>query len=175
MSLADTASDSDIPRAESFWNSSSLTHIYPINNTRLGPNGFCHPANSAPEKALRTVRKRLHIGDLCYRGWPCRLSSGLWRSIYDKSVDRAPWRGAGSDHFPDFLLLSSLQSNWQLAALVFPPLCQGLMWSASISLRANFFLHFLQMPFCLSYASRFMLSVNARMFKCRSSPSSTYG
>jgi len=29
-------------------------------------------------------------------------------------------------HFPDFLLLSSLQSIWQLAALVFPPSCHGL-------------------------------------------------
>lgn len=30
-------------------------------------------------------------------------------------------------YFPAFLLLSSLHSIWQLAALVFPPLCQGLM------------------------------------------------
>lgn len=30
-------------------------------------------------------------------------------------------------YFPDFLRLSSLHSIWQLAALVFPPSCQGLM------------------------------------------------
>ena len=36
-------------------------------------------------------------------------------------------------HLPDFLLLSSLHSIWQFAAVVFPPSCQGLMWSPSIS------------------------------------------
>ena len=30
-------------------------------------------------------------------------------------------------YFPDFLRLSSLHSIWQLAALVFPPSCHGLM------------------------------------------------
>lgn len=30
-------------------------------------------------------------------------------------------------HFPDFLLLSSLHSIWQLAAFVLPPSCHGLM------------------------------------------------
>lgn len=38
-----------------------------------------------------------------------------------------------------------------------------------------FFLHLTQTPFCLSNASRFILAENARMFRCRSFPSSTYG
>ncbi len=41
-------------------------------------------------------------------------------------------------HFPDFRLLSSLQSIWQFSAVVFPPSCQGVIWSASISSISNF-------------------------------------
>ena len=37
-------------------------------------------------------------------------------------------------YFPLFLRLSSLHNIWQFSAEVFPPKCQGVMWSASISL-----------------------------------------
>src|SRR5690606_24430273 len=82
---------------------------------------------------------------------------------------------ATARHFPAFRRLSSLQSIWQLAALVFPPLCHGLTWSASISPMANFFWHLTHFPFCRSYASRFSLSENARRFRYRSSFVSRYG
>jgi hypothetical protein len=62
-------------------------------------------------------------------------------------------RLAGLTYFPPFLLLSSLQSIWQLAAIAFPPSCHGLMWSASISLTSNFFLE-VQRTHCRDSAPR---------------------
>ena len=73
-------------------------------------------------------------------------------------------------YFPDLSRLSGLQSNWQLAAMVFPPLLQGVMWSASISSSAKVFVQAGQTPFCLSKASRFMLSVKALIERARSLP-----
>ena len=58
-------------------------------------------------------------------------------------------------HFPLFLLLSSLHNIWQFSALVCPPKCQGVMWSASISSILYSSVQTGQIPFCLSYASRF--------------------
>src|SRR5208337_3608563 len=70
-----------------------------------------------------------------------------------------------SFYFPDFLLLSSLHNIWQLSAIVLPPSCQGVIWSASISFSSKCSPHFMQIPFCLSYASRFSLSLKARILK----------
>src|SRR3989344_5044082 len=76
-----------------------------------------------------------------------------------------------SFYLPDLVLLSCLHNIWQFFASVFPPSCQGFMWSASISLISKCaFLHraFLatQIPFCRSYASRFILSLKARIERC---------
>ena len=63
---------------------------------------------------------------------------------------RVQWNDLDPFHFPDFLLLSSLHSIWQFSALVFPPSCQGVMWSPSISSISKCSLHTGQMPFCRS-------------------------
>src|SRR5688572_20846751 len=78
-------------------------------------------------------------------------------------------------HLPDFRRLSSLHSIWQFAALVFPPSCHGVTWSASMSLMSNFFPHFTHLPFCRSYAWRFSFSENDRRFRNRSSFVRRYG
>src|SRR3989338_6242463 len=76
-----------------------------------------------------------------------------------------------SPYIPDLVRLCSLHSIWQFSAVVLPSLCQGVMWSASISSISHFcfssfsFLHHGQTLFCRSYASRFILSVKARIFK----------
>lgn len=62
--------------------------------------------------------------------------------------------------FPDCLLLSSLHNIWQFVALVFPPSCQGVIWSASIPSILKCSLQTTQIPFCLSYASRFWFVLN---------------
>ena len=49
-------------------------------------------------------------------------SVGLLRTIRARSQPTE----RRTAYFPDFLLLSSLQSIWQFAAFVLPPSCQGL-------------------------------------------------
>ena len=48
------------------------------------------------------------------------------------SVCCSSFWAADSDYLPDLRLLHSRQSIWQLSAMVRPPACHGVMWSASI-------------------------------------------
>lgn len=72
-----------------------------------------------------------------------------------------------------FALLHFTHSIWQFSFSVFPPLLQGIIWSASICSSSSFsfscgrFMHFISpsllvpISFCFSYVALFMLSPNA--------------
>lgn len=70
-----------------------------------------------------------------------------------------------SSYFPDFVRLQLRQNIWQFSGVVLPPECHGVIWSASISESSKCFLQWVQIPCCLSYASRFILSVNALILR----------
>ena len=128
-----------------------------IKNTTIGKH---------PQLCSVKIRK-IHKG-----GWafPNTISNRLIRSIsnpidFEQDLKiRWYWTTTASkngepnvtiNQTPALRRLSSLQSIWQLEGSVFPPACQGVMWSASISSISKYLPHTGQIPFWRSYAERF--------------------
>src|SRR5690554_1407389 len=121
--------------------------------------GLCEVAENRSEK----IRFRRHVAKanfylLNYEKKPIKLAFADYEAQNFNLPLNPPFCktlvSGSTSYFPLFIRLSSLHNIWQFSADVFPPSCQGVMWSASISESSKCSPHFTQIPFCLSYASR---------------------
>jgi len=110
---------------------------------RRGREGYgCGPGDDRRSYAglARALRRGGSPQQLRASGFPCPFRRHPRRRLLQPVVGRlggsslsAPTGALSVAYLPDFLRLSSLHNIWQFAAVVFPPSCQGLMWSPSIS------------------------------------------